>query len=704
MRAHLSPALKDTASLHLMLNIAFAYCLKGDTDKASYDTAWQYLNQVSKVNNQAFHDQRIAGLCALISSKVLKKKGDIDRSRNYAIQAVGLLKQAGDSLDWSCALVHEAGYYSYDELTEDSIRISLYRRALPVLDSLGSKEMQSHTRELMADCILQQYGGKDALPLLFSALKIEQTLPGADLRNVYRLLGECYNDLGDPQTALVYGYKAVRLEEAAPKKEEGLTSAYNHVGMIYNYIEDYENAILFFRKSMYTAIERKDPGDTRLVGLNLINTLIRAGKYHSALDTLNWLVAKVPPTSMFDTILQDRVYASIYWHIDQPASNTPYGNELEKLYSRTDPTSLERLYLLVGLTSYYMSLKKYEQLKAAATEVAKLGDRWEFTQITEDGWSFYFKADSAKGDWRAAAKDYQRYSRLKDSFNEINHSRQMAGFKVAFDAETMDKDIEHLKENQRLNQMKLHQAAIARNAIIGGAVILLILLGVAANRYMLKQRSNRQLNRLLGEKEWLVKEIHHRVKNNLQLAMSLLNTQSFYIDNEKAQEAIQQSRNRMYAMSLIHQRLYQVDSLETIDMSQYIPELVNYIRDLVEEKQHIDFDLHIQPLRLDVSQAVPLGLILNEAITNSVKHAFNGRDKGRITIKLEMEQNTSRAQLLIADNGTGLPAGFDSSATTSMGMQLINTLVVQIDGTLHILNQGGLSLVISFITSIPFIP
>src|SRR6185369_1941097 len=117
-------------------------------------------------------------------------------------------------------------------------------------------------------------------------------------------------------------------------------------------------------------------------------------------------------------------------------------------------------------------------------------------------------------------------------------------------------------------------------------------------------RKNEQLQHFLNEKEWLLKEIHHRVKNNLQIVMSLLNPQSAYIDNEPALTAIHDSQHRVHAMSLIHQKLYNSENVSSINMSLYIQELVTYLSDSFNTRQQIRFELAIEPLEMDVSQAV----------------------------------------------------------------------------------------------------
>jgi two-component sensor histidine kinase len=259
--------------------------------------------------------------------------------------------------------------------------------------------------------------------------------------------------------------------------------------------------------------------------------------------------------------------------------------------------------------------------------------------------------------------------------------------------------------------------SVSDTSTIIGAALLLALLAVSYDRYRIIKESKNQLyqqkqeidykileleqltqsrNRLLGEKEWLLKEIHHRVKNSMQIAMSLLNTQSFYLENEKAVEAIRQSRNRMYAMSLIHQRLYQSDNLELIHMNRYVPELIRYIEENLAEDRHLRFTLHIDPVRLDVVQAVPIGLIINETVTNSIKYAFPDRNDGAITIKLQY-LGDNEILLEIADDGIGLREDFCITRVRSMGMELIGTLNLQLEGTMTIQNKGGTVISIVFL-------
>jgi two-component sensor histidine kinase len=199
---------------------------------------------------------------------------------------------------------------------------------------------------------------------------------------------------------------------------------------------------------------------------------------------------------------------------------------------------------------------------------------------------------------------------------------------------------------------------------------------------------------LVNEKEWLLKEIHHRVKNNLQVVMSLLNSQSAYIDNDAALTAIHDSQHRVHAMSLIHQKLYNSENVSSIDMSFYTRELVSYLRDSFDTGHRIRFELNIEPLKMDVSQAVPLGLILNEAITNSIKYAFPHEKSGVISVSLS-DSSANHYLLSISDNGVGLPADFRK--TGSLGMSLMKGLSEDLDGNFSIESNNGTLIKISFV-------
>ncbi|WP_295121917.1 histidine kinase dimerization/phosphoacceptor domain -containing protein [uncultured Chitinophaga sp.] len=247
----------------------------------------------------------------------------------------------------------------------------------------------------------------------------------------------------------------------------------------------------------------------------------------------------------------------------------------------------------------------------------------------------------------------------------------------------------------------------ARNLIIAGAVLVALLLLLIYNRYRLKQRTNRQmqlqqneiqskndsLEKLVTEKEWLLKEVHHRVKNNLQVVTSLLNIQSHYLHDNAAVLAIQDSQRRVNAISLIHKKLHQSDNAARVDMQHYIQDLVTGLRDYADDHRNIRFVTNIAPLQLDIKKALPIGLILNEAVTNAYKYAFE--NKGTITITLS-EVNEGSLELSIGDDGKGFAVEDLTGRPPSLGMSLIRGLVNDMDGVFHIESNNGTRITVRF--------
>ncbi|TCD26503.1 hypothetical protein EZ456_12990 [Pedobacter psychrodurus] len=279
------------------------------------------------------------------------------------------------------------------------------------------------------------------------------------------------------------------------------------------------------------------------------------------------------------------------------------------------------------------------------------------------------------------------------------------------DLKLRQKDIDLLNQNAKLQESNLQKQQFQQKVVIGAALMLLLLTLLLYRLYRIKRTSNRQLESqqvkieqsnnklriLLEEKEWLLKEIHHRVKNNLHTVMSLLESQSAYLEND-ALEAIKNSQHRIYAMSLIHQKLYLSDDVKAINMAQYIPELVRYLKESFDVKNNIKFDIQITEVEFDVAEAVPLGLIVNEVITNALKYAFKAGDRGKITISLKhCSQNLY--ELSITDNGQGLPHDFELGSIKSLGMKLIKGLTGQLEAYLKIDSEGGTKITISSLSN-----
>jgi PAS domain S-box-containing protein len=193
----------------------------------------------------------------------------------------------------------------------------------------------------------------------------------------------------------------------------------------------------------------------------------------------------------------------------------------------------------------------------------------------------------------------------------------------------------------------------------------------------------------LHEKEILLKEIHHRVKNNLQIVSSLLSHQSRLIKDPQVQELFKESQNRIKTMALVHDKLYRSRSLDKINVAEYAESLISYLFQALQvDARRVAYEKDIGPIDMDIHTAIPLGLIINELVSNSLKHAFPGDRAGKIRIEMAPgEEGTTR--LTVRDDGIGIPEGFDIQQAETLGLQIVGMLTQQLEGTISIERDGG---------------
>jgi PAS domain S-box-containing protein len=205
-----------------------------------------------------------------------------------------------------------------------------------------------------------------------------------------------------------------------------------------------------------------------------------------------------------------------------------------------------------------------------------------------------------------------------------------------------------------------------------------------------------ELLKSLKEKEFLLKEVHHRVKNNLQVISSLLNLQHSYIDDPFYKSIFKESQNRVRSMALIHEKLYQNEYFSQIDIQHYIYSLTSNLKNSYSsESQRVQFLFDIDNIFLSIDQAIPCGLILNELISNSLKYAFNEVTNGTISISFKLDAKHN-ALLFMEDNGKGFPEDFNVEKSETLGLKIVQTLAEQINASIHIKSENGVKIRIEF--------
>jgi len=211
-----------------------------------------------------------------------------------------------------------------------------------------------------------------------------------------------------------------------------------------------------------------------------------------------------------------------------------------------------------------------------------------------------------------------------------------------------------------------------------------------------RKKAEEKIKASLDEKELLLEEIHHRVKNNLQIVSSLLDLQAVRLKGKENVELFQESRNRVKSMSLIHEQLYQSEDLANINFDKYIQKLVvNLSRSYGISSDNILFKINVKDVFLSIDKAIPCGLIISELATNSLKHGFPDDKKGEINIDFHLDKNNNYS-LIVRDNGVGIPEDFIFQTTKSLGLQLVNMLTQQLKGSIELDRTYGTTFKITF--------
>ncbi len=297
---------------------------------------------------------------------------------------------------------------------------------------------------------------------------------------------------------------------------------------------------------------------------------------------------------------------------------------------------------------------------------------------------------------------YQKAFKLEDSLNIETQKLLLAGNDILYQMEEKDNLIEKQQANINATQKRILSILTLSLCIIL-VTTLIYLYNSKKKRKEIEQKNavisakNITINESLAEKELLLKEIHHRVKNNLQIISGILSLQNNSISDEKAKQILVDGQDRIQTIALLHKTMYQNENFNMVSFKTYINELVTYIKQAnITGNKNITINQKIEDIQFNIDTAIPLSLIINEIITNCYKHAFENKKEGIISISIK-KQMTGFYELIIEDNGNGLPENFNSFENSkSVGFDLIRGLCQQIDGEIEITSKNGTKINIQF--------
>ena len=493
--------------------------------------------------------------------------------------------------------------------------------------------------------------------------------------------GSAYYLLENYEAALAAYFKSLALNKQT-RNLRGQSSCLNNIGNVYLAGSHEAQAMQCYRQSL--ALDRQR-GDSLGVGDSYVNLATAS----TALDTTqrqalayyqralalfraagNTAKATSALNNIADTYLDRRRYAAALPYLTQClALNRRLGNVAQQAQNLQNLGHVQR-----GLGHWATAATYYRQ----SAEVGRA-----FPDIARNNLRFLAETHAQAGNYQAAYQDFRRFAARKDS---------------AFGRASTDRINEletRFQTRQKEEQIQAQQLTIRRkNQLIYGALaaaaLLLAFAGGLGHQMRQKNRANRalaaanhEIRQSVAEKEVLIQEIHHRVKNNLQLVSSLLSWQSSTLPHPELAAALAESQARIQSMALVHEHLYRNDNLAQISLNIYLAELLNSLhQSLNSTLRPVRFSTDLQPVVVEAKDAIPFGLLVNELVTNAYKHAFAGRPGGHLHISL-VALPPQGFRLRVADDGVGLPPAAPTDKPKSLGMQLIKMLTKQLKATLR---------------------
>ncbi|MGQ0737677.1 MAG: histidine kinase dimerization/phosphoacceptor domain -containing protein [Bacteroidota bacterium] len=523
------------------------------------------------------------------------------------------------------------------------------------------------------------------------------------------------------------------------------SEASEYLGLLYNVSQNFSAGISFFRQSFELKNRIGDEKGVIRMANKLSEVYYERRKFDSSFYFSNVALEGAESMNLRTDIYHARLAKTAALIRMQKWNEA--GKELMELAGsaashKRDVNFFVRYHVVTG--NYYLSQRQTERGMASYDSALSSPNKNRFPELFAHVYKNMAESYHEIGDYKTAYGYYQQYTSALQGLLSGEHPQNLGNMEVLVEADKSKDEIRllsvenKLKQLQLLREAELRQGLEKENMLMDSIILqeknlsealsrenilksgqlenekklrtteasrlseekklrlsLLIGLGTALlmgavifYQYRRQRNKNTIIERQSAELQELMKEIHHRVKNNLQVVSSLLNLQSHYIKDSEAVDAVKDSRNRVLSMALIHQSLYQEGDLQSIHVPDYIDKLCDSLFSSYNiSPDKIKLVKHIQPLSINVDTLIPAGLILNELITNSLKYAFPSGKTGTVTITVKEVPDALLLQ--VEDDGVGLPAAFASDEKSSFGFKMIHSFLQKLKGQLQISSDNG---------------
>ncbi len=632
--------------------------------------------------------------------EVLQKMGEIKRKQSALREALPFYQK---SIDLSGKMENKSVYSSivkpiselYFLLGQTRLSIPLLREGIRIDLALGETQQASSKMIDLGQSYTNLGQLDSAKVLLEKGMAIKREIGHQQgIAEGYSSLANLNLHLGNIAKARDYEQKCLELR-MEQRDSARMIKSYKSLANIFMLLDDIENMQIYAQKG-YLLADRLGVLSWKAACLSSL------ASSNEMRDSLNKAVLQYKEVIQMNRKLGIRKrlvsnlldLSEIYIRQHKPAKAEELLVEARNIANLINTkTSTIRVLLFYGGLHYRNN--KPELALPLFLEAAFLADSLSMKYFLKEISHKLAQTYGKLGQYQRALKWQQSYSILADTIYQKEKQETIYELETRHQVNEKEKQIELLFTQNELNALQL-QTARRRQFFLGLGLSALVGMAVLGGYfYRSKQRDNRLLeekNEIIGlalsEKELLLKEIHHRVKNNLQVVSSLLSMQAHQIKEPQALEAVREGKNRVRSMALIHQSLYQDANLLGVDSQTYIEELAQSLFNSYNVNPDFVFmETKVDPLKLDVDTMIPLGLILNELISNALKYAFQKNEKGLVSIQLRKEANI--LQLSVRDNGIGLPDEFNLNKAESMGFLIVKDFCRKLKATLQVLRRNG---------------
>jgi two-component sensor histidine kinase/cbb3-type cytochrome oxidase subunit 3 len=477
----------------------------------------------------------------------------------------------------------------------------------------------------------------------------------------------------------------------------GIANAFTNIAVVYAIKQEYDRAEEYFLKALDIWRIKGHERNVNTILLNLGGILVESAKYDGAIEYLaearTYFEEHGPQTELGRA---HYILGNIYLLTDELDKSE--GNYLIAKGIFDDiGQQMRATGCLLRLSSVAEKRGNVDKAINYATEAYNRNIDMGVGNMAIRSLTQLSNLYEQKGDYKTALSYYKQLTQIRDSISDMEREKQITELEAKYQNEVKERQLAAAQSELEVKDLRNRRQEVQKRILIGIVIGIALFLLLLFYQFRTKSQINRVLEdknalieKSLGEKEVLLKEIHHRVKNNLQFISSLFNLQARHVKDEEALKILQEGKNRIQSMALVHQKLYQEENLKGVDMAQYLANLMDSLKhsykatsDKVKVKTTVD------TISLDIDTAMPIGLIVNELVTNAFKYAFNEVDKGSLAVSLVAADN--QLELTVRDSGVGLPDDLDAKNPKKFGLRLVRSLAEKLGSEPIVESKNGLT-------------